>query len=106
MAHQTGASLGDASRVLDALKEAGLVEPDATHSGAFRWRRDPAGVSLYEIAEAVGERFQLCCWGKAEGFTGDRCADCPLECVCLRLKSEVIDLFRLRKLDELLPAHA
>ena len=92
--------------VLEDLKKAGLVEADKRGPGSFRWRGDPRRVSLYEIAAAVGERFDVSCSAKRDHACGSSCSRCPLNAASGRMKSDVIGMFRSKKLRDLLQARA
>ena len=103
LAGKTGAVVGDLRAVLDELAGAGFVEPNVKGTGGYRWRRDPARVSLYEIASAVGERFDAHCTCELGADSPRRCNGCPFKAARRELQAEVIDLFKARKLNELIP---
>jgi Rrf2 family protein len=63
-------------QVLADLTRAGLVEARLGRSGGYRLTRDPAGISLLEVIEAVegDARRQTCV------LTGRRCGSSPEPC--------------------------
>ena len=106
LARRTAAPLGEVCAVAGLLKEAGLVEANGRADGSFRWSRDPSLVSLYEIASAVGESFDVLCSPEANGGGNGLCRGCPMARLVSSLRSEVIGLFKAKKLDELIAASA
>ena len=106
LAGKTGAVVGDLRAVLEELASAGFVEPNVKGAGCYRWRRDPARVSLYEIACAVGERFDAHCTCGLGAASPRRCKGCPFRAARRELQAEVIELFKAKKLDELIPVPA
>ena len=106
LAGKTGAVVGDLRAVLDGLAGAGFVEPNVKGAGCYRWRRDPARVSLYEIACAVGERFDAHCTCGLGAASARRCKGCPFKAARRELQAEVIDLFKTKKLNQLIPVPA
>lgn len=104
IAAQTGAPVGELKAVFEQLRRAGLVE--ANGNGTVSWRRDPAEVSLYEIAAAVGERFGVCCSAKDAQAPAAKCSACVLNAATDDMKAQVVGLFKSRKLDHLLPGRA
>lgn len=102
LADEMGAPPCELSSVLKGLVNAGLVRSDG--NGSVAWWRDPAGVSLYDIVSAVGERFRLCCCLKGEVASSGLCRQCPMKGLSKSLRSEVVDLLKARRLSELLTA--
>ena len=102
VARETGAPVVEMCAIIEQLKDAGLVEDDG--NGSVIWRRDPAEVTLYDIAKAVGERFQLRCYARGNGAR--LCKECPMKGLSRSLKSEVVDLFKARSLGDLVASRA
>jgi DNA-binding IscR family transcriptional regulator len=101
LAEVTGAPLRELRTVTRLLQEAGLVERNGSAS-AFRWRRDPSRVSLYQVAAAVGERFGSSP-ARKRGSAARQGED-PVSRFLSDLDAQVAALFRARKLQGLLPA--
>jgi Rrf2 family protein len=59
-------------RTLAGLREAGLVVSTAGHGGGWRLARDPADISLGEVATALGERLLFAV--DVSGSAGSACA--------------------------------
>jgi len=104
VAREAGARLPEMCEIIEQLKEAGLVETNG--GGSIAWCRDPAKVSLYNIARAVGERFQVRCARQDDEGASSFCKECPLRGLSKSVRSEVVGLFKTRKLSELLPMRA
>lgn len=106
LAQRTAAPLREVRAVATLLRKAGLVQSNGRGMASLSWGRDPARVSLYDIAAAVGERFEVsqsCNHHRRSAVPRDRY---PLDAFLMDLRSEVIDLFKARKLNELVPPKA
>jgi DNA-binding IscR family transcriptional regulator len=106
LARRTGAPPDEVRAVGELLQKAGLAEASAGGNGSLTWRRDAATVSLYEIAQAVGEPFEVCGLRKDGASSRAAHGDCALEAFLAGLKTEVIDLFKARKLSKLVAGRA
>lgn len=106
LAERLGAEIGETLDVLARLRRAGLVEADGQQAGAYRLRREADQVSLFEIACAVSEPFRVCELGGKEAGDAVTPGDQPLAEVFQELNAEVVDLFRERKLSDVLVALA
>lgn len=100
VAGQAGADTGEMGDVLARLERAGLVERDPS-TDQYRLRRRAASVSLYEVAAAMGESFELChlLLGTASGRSTR--LESALESVSNHVKADVIALFKSRTVGEL-----
>ena len=101
VAKEVGAAEAKMCRVLDDLKRAGLLTSDGNGSVAWGDRR-PSDVSLYDIAVAVGEKFRVHCRLKDTSGGVDVCRQCPMKCFSTPLRSEVVGLFKGRRLSDLM----
>jgi DNA-binding IscR family transcriptional regulator len=101
VAERIGADLTETREVLTRLEQAGLVEVDASDPAAYRLCRGARDLSLFEIARAVDEPFEVCRF-EGNGAADDR----PLASVFGQLNEEVIGLFKTRRLSELLARQA
>lgn len=104
LAAESGAPAAKMDAVFNQLQKAGLLRSNG--NGSVAWRRDPDTVSLHDIAAAVGERFQFFCSMRGEAPLTGLCKQCPMKCLSRSLKSEVVDLFKARRLSDLSPAQA
>ncbi len=102
VAREVGTAKASLSNVLNDLKRAGLIRWDGNGSAAWG-RRRPADVSLYDIAAAVGERFRVRCHMKGSDASAGLCRRCPIKCLSKPLRSEVVQLFKARRLSDLMP---
>ena len=100
VARETGAPVVAMCAIIEQLKDAGLVEDNG--NGSVTWRRNPAEVTLYDIAMAVGERFHLRCHARDNGAR--LCRECPVKGLVRSLESEVVGLFKARSLGDLVAA--
>jgi DNA-binding IscR family transcriptional regulator len=102
VAKKTGSDPGEMSGVLSRLEAAGIVERDGSGPGTYRLSRQPDALSLLDVAEAVGEPFDVC------RFLGDNGhpAPCLLEAVSRQVRADVVDLFRSRTVGQLMAARA
>lgn len=106
LAVRLGAEIGETLDILSSLGRAGLVEADGQQTGAYRLRREADQVSLLEIACAVAEPFRVCELDGEETGDARTPGDQPLAEVFQELNAEVVDLFRERKLSDVLVALA
>ena len=106
VAKRGGADVGEMRGVLGSLATAGLVEACGSDSSSFRLSRGPQSVSLYDIAEAVGESFDVCCLLNGHSEDGDACSGCPLASLCADTRGEVVALLKGRTVGDLLVARA
>jgi len=111
LARKTRAPIGEVQFVAELLRRAGLVEKDARPLAgsrcpvaAFRWQRNPSKVSLFDIAAAAGEPFRVC--GVRQSRSGPRASDrhAVLDRVLDGLNTEIVRIFKRRKLGEFLGA--
>ncbi|MFW6162537.1 MAG: Rrf2 family transcriptional regulator [Planctomycetota bacterium] len=101
VAERIGAEPAEAREVLARLEQAGLVEADEREGEAYRLCRGARELPLFEIARAVDEPFEVC---RLEG--NGAVDDKSLASVLGRVNEEVIDLFKERRLSELLAEQA
>ena len=92
--------------VLAQLHQAGLVEPGSNRSSNFRLARSPEAITLFDIASAVGEPFELCVCLAASGGQDRECSLCPLEHVSRSLQADVVALLKTRTLADVIPITA
>jgi len=84
--------------LLHDLNEAGIVA--LADSGSLALNRDPAELSLYEIALAVGESFQRQC-KVSQHHNWDHC---PMDEVAQQLERDIREFFSRKTLSALLAA--
>ena len=101
VAAQTGSGVGEICDVLSSLQQAGLVRASTNGSPGFRLTRSPSRVSLYDIAEAVGEPFDICTCFERRRQASKACAGCPLEPVFRALRADLIDWFKTKTIGDL-----
>jgi Rrf2 family protein len=102
LAATAGAEVAEMRSVVSNLERAGLIESAGGNgSAALRLRRKPGSVSLYDVASAVGEDFEVCRCAEHRGAARHTCVDCALEDVSRHLKADVIALFKSRTVGQL-----
>lgn len=106
VAEETGRPVGEVCTVLRRLQDAGLVKPGRNGAAGFRLTRSPDRVSLYDIAAAVGEPFEFCCYLERGRAGSTECAACLLAHVCKQVREDVIGLLKARTVSDLLTAKA
>jgi len=106
VAEEVGCDLQKMASVLSCLERAGLVEQDQGASGSFRLRRGPHSVSLYDVAEAVGEDFDVCSFLR-NGKLDERVLKLSgLDALANRLREKTIALLKSRTIGQLTVARA